>query len=57
MNVLNIKKMLVNINNSGEIKIDTNIDDSIVELGNDRFNVLKYFINSIKFMNARVLIM
>ena len=25
-----------NMNNSGEIKIDSNIDDPVIELGNDR---------------------
>ena len=50
---LDHKEVVSKINNSGEIKIDTNIDEPIVELGNDRFNVLKYFINSIKFINAQ----
>tara|TARA_B100000700_G_scaffold251350_1_gene282393 strand:- start:169 stop:1239 length:1071 start_codon:yes stop_codon:yes gene_type:complete len=40
-----------NMNNSGEIKIDSNIDDPVVELGNDRLNVIKYFLTSIKFIN------
>ena len=40
-----------NMNNSGEIKIDTNIDDPVVQLGNDRLNVVKYFLTSVKFIN------
>ncbi len=40
-----------NMNSSGEIKIDSNIDEPVVELGNDRINVIKYFLSSIKFVN------
>ena len=40
-----------NMNNSGEIKIDSNIDDPVVQLGSDRVNVIKYFLTSIKFVN------
>jgi len=39
------------MNSSGEIKIDSNIDEPVIELGNDRINVVKYFITSIKFIN------
>ena len=40
-----------NMNSSGEIKIDSNINEPVVELGNDRINVIKYFLSSIKFIN------
>jgi len=40
-----------NMNSSGEIKIDSNINEPVVELGNDRLNVIKYFLTSIKFIN------
>ena len=40
-----------NMNSSGEIKIDSNINEPVVELGNDRINVIKYFLTSIKFIN------
>jgi len=40
-----------NMNSSGEIKIDSNIDEPVIELGNDRINVVKYFLKSIKFIN------
>ena len=40
-----------NMNSSGEIKIDSNIDEPVIELGNDRINVIKYFLTSIKFIN------
>ena len=40
-----------NINSSGEIRIDSNLDEPVVELGNDRLNVIKYFLTSVKFIN------
>jgi len=40
-----------NMNSSGEIKIDSNINEPVVELGIDRLNVIKYFLTSIKFIN------
>ncbi len=45
------KEDVENMNSSGEIKIDSNIDEPVVELGNDRVNVVKYFLTSIKFVN------
>jgi len=39
------------INNSGKIKIDSNIDEPVVQLGSDRINVVKYFLDSIKYTN------
>ena len=45
------KEDVENMNSSGEIKIDSNIDEPVVELGNDRVNVIKYFLTSIKFVN------
>ncbi len=45
------KEDVGNMNSSGEIKIDSNIEEPVVELGNDRVNVVKYFLTSIKFVN------
>ncbi len=48
---LEYKEDVKNMNSSGEIKIDSNINEPVVELGNDRINVIKYFLTSIKFIN------
>ncbi len=48
---LEYKDDVENMNSTGEIKIDSNIDEPVVELGNDRINVIKYFLTSIKFIN------
>ena len=48
---LEYQKDVENMNSSGEIKIDSNINEPVIELGNDRINVIKYFLTSIKFIN------
>ena len=45
------KEDVENMNSSGELKIDSNIYEPVIELGNDRINVIKYFLTSIKFVN------